>query len=161
LRSWTEDDVPALVEECNDEQVRRWLPTIPVPYTAEDALAFVRGEVQPDEQTFAMTLDGSVVGSIGLTVSGHRGTIGYWVAADSRGHGICTRALCVVSRFALEELQLRRLELLTDPDNAASQRVAEKVGFQREGVLRAHLPHRDGRVRDGVMFSLLPGELRE
>ena len=66
-----------------------------------------------------------------------------------------------MSRFALEELELRRLELLTDPDNVASQRVAEKVGFQREGVLRAHLPHRDGRVRDGVMFSLLPGELRE
>jgi RimJ/RimL family protein N-acetyltransferase len=53
------------------------------------------------------------------------------------------------------------VQLATDPDNVASQRVAEKVGFQREGVLRAHLRHPDGRIRDSVMFSLLPGELRE
>ena len=70
----------------------------------------------------------------------------------------CPAAL---SRHALEELELQRLELVTDPDNVASQRVAEKVGFQREGVLRAHLRHPDGRIRDSVMFSLLPGELRE
>jgi len=36
-----------------------------------------------------------------------------------------------------------------------------KVGFRREGVLRAHLRHPDGRIRDSVMFSLLPGELRD
>jgi RimJ/RimL family protein N-acetyltransferase len=51
------------------------------------------------------------------------------------------------------------MELITDPDNAASQRVAEKAGFTREGVLRSHLLHPDGRRRDSVMFSLLPGEL--
>jgi RimJ/RimL family protein N-acetyltransferase len=56
-------------------------------------------------------------------------------------------------------LQVDRLELLTDPDNAASQRVAEKVGFRREGVLRSHVSHPDGRRRDSVIFSLLPGEL--
>ena len=59
------------------------------------------------------------------------------------------------------KLELQRIDLLTDPDNVASQRVAEKVGFQREGVLRAHLRHPDGRIRDSVMFSLLPGELRD
>jgi RimJ/RimL family protein N-acetyltransferase len=56
---------------------------------------------------------------------------------------------------------VQRVDLITDPDNVASQRVAEKVGFQREGVMRAHLRHPDGRIRDSVMFSLLPGELRE
>jgi RimJ/RimL family protein N-acetyltransferase len=117
--------------------------------------------VQPDERTFAITCAGSVVGAIGLMVNEHRGTIGYWVAAGARRQGICSRALRVLSRFAFADLELRRLELLTDPDNIASQRVAEKVGFQREGTLRAYLAHRDGRFRDGVMFSLLPGELRE
>ena len=76
-----------------------------------------------------------------------------------RGRGICTRALRLLSRHALEELELQRVDLITDPDNVASQRVAEKVGFRREGVLRAHLRHPDGRIRDSVMFSLLPGEL--
>jgi RimJ/RimL family protein N-acetyltransferase len=86
---------------------------------------------------------------------------GCWIARDERGRGICTRALRLLARHGLDELGLQRVDLITDPDNVASQRVAEKVGFQREGVLRAHLRHPDGRVRDSVMFSLLPGELRE
>ncbi len=70
------------------------------------------------------------------------------------------RALRLLCRYGMDELALQRLELITDPENHASQRVAAKVGFQREGVLRSHLPHPDGRRRDSVMFSLLPGELR-
>lgn len=162
LRPWTEEDVPELVVACNDGEITRWIPVIPSPYTERDALAFVRGEVQPDVDHFAMTLAGALVGSIGIGVNSekYRGRIGYWVAATARGQGICTRALRVLARWALEELDLQRLELITDPDNVASQRVAENAGFRREGVLRAHLRHPDGRIRDSVMFSLLPGELR-
>jgi RimJ/RimL family protein N-acetyltransferase len=69
------------------------------------------------------------------------------------------RAVRLIARYAFEELGLGRVELITDPDNRSSQRVAEKVGFTREGVLRSHLLHPDGRRRDSVMFSLLPGEL--
>ena len=70
-----------------------------------------------------------------------------------------SRALQTLCRFAFAQLGLKRLELLADPENVASQRVAEKVGFQREGVLRSRLLHPDGRRRDDVMFSLLPDEL--
>jgi RimJ/RimL family protein N-acetyltransferase len=115
------------------------------------------------EHSFAITVDESVVGAIGMGVNSHgyRGAIGYWIAAPARGRGICTRALRRLSRWGLDDLELKRLELITDPNNVASQRVAEKVGFTREGVLRSHLMHGDGRLRDSVMFSLLPGELRE
>jgi RimJ/RimL family protein N-acetyltransferase len=162
LRPWTEEDVPALVEACNDPEIPRWIPVIPVPYTERDGLAFVRGEVEGSpELSFAITESGSLAGAIGMALNAHRyrGTIGYWVAAWARGHGVCARSLRVLSRWALDELALERLELITDPDNLASQRCAEKVGFRREGVLRAHLRHPDGRVRDSVMFGLLPGEL--
>jgi RimJ/RimL family protein N-acetyltransferase len=98
---------------------------------------------------------------MGLNSHVYRATMGYWIAAPDRGHGVCSRALRLLSRHALDDLEVQRVDLITDPDNIASQRVAEKVGFQREGVLRAHLRHPDGRVRDSVMFSLLPGELRE
>ena len=163
LRPWTEADVAALVIACNDPAISHWIPLIPSPYTEEDALTFVRGDVRPEEQSLAMTLEGTVVGAIGLGVNSmnYRGRIGYWVAAPARGRGVCTRAVRLLSRWALDELDLQRLDLITDPDNLASQRVAEKVGFRREGVLRAHLRHPDGRIRDSVMFSLLPGELRE
>jgi RimJ/RimL family protein N-acetyltransferase len=163
LRPWTEDDVDAMVAGCNDPEVAHWIPTIPHPYTREDALAFIRGEVRDDHDAMAIELAGRVVGGIGIGLNAYdyRGRIGYWIAPAERGHGLCTRALRLLSKHALEVLHLQRLDLITDPDNVASQRVAEKVGFQREGVLRAHLRHPDGRIRDSVIFSLLPGELRE
>jgi RimJ/RimL family protein N-acetyltransferase len=163
LRPWTEDDVDAMVVGCNDPDVARWIPTIPSPYTREDALAFIRGEIRPDHQALAIELDERVVGGIGMGLNSHvyRATMGYWIAASDRGQGVCSRALRLLSRHALDDLEVQRVDLITDPDNIASQRVAEKVGFQREGVLRAHLRHPDGRIRDSVMFSLLPGELRQ
>jgi RimJ/RimL family protein N-acetyltransferase len=169
LRPWADDDVPALVAACNDPEIARWIPVIPSPYTEDDARAFIGGQSRADpeytvpEHSFAMTVDGMLAGAIGMSINSmnYRGRIGYWVAASVRGSGVCTRALRVLSRWALDELELQRLDLITDPENVASQRVAEKVGFQREGVLRAHLRHPDGRIRDSVMFSLLPGELRE
>jgi RimJ/RimL family protein N-acetyltransferase len=164
LRPWTEGDVPALVTACNDPEISRWIPLIPRPYTEADAIAFVRGEVSTaPEHSLAIAVDGELVGAIGLSLNSlnYRGAIGYWIAAPARGKGICTRALRTLSRWGLDDLELQRLELITDPDNVASQRVAEKVGYRREGVLRAHLRHPDGRIRDSVMFSLLPGELRE
>lgn len=161
LRPWTEEDVPALVAGCNDPEIAHWIPTIPHPYTEADALAFIRGEVLPEQQTLAIALAGRVVGGIGssLNAHGYKASIGYWVAASARGQGVCSRALRVLCAWALGELRLQRLELITDPDNLASQRCAEKVGFRREGVMRAHLRHPDGRIRDSVLFSLLPGEL--
>jgi len=161
LRPWTLDDVPAIVAACNDAEIHHWIPAVPSPYTEADARAFVEGEVPGiGTQQFAITQDGRVVGSIGMGVNNARtGHIGYWCAREARGRGITTRALRLLSKHALEDLRLERLELITDPDNHASQRVAEKVGFQREGVLRSHLTHPDGRRRDSVMFSLLPGEL--
>jgi hypothetical protein len=65
LRPWTEDDVDAMVVGCNDPDVARWIPTIPSPYTREDALAFIRGEIRPDHQALAIELDERVVGGIG------------------------------------------------------------------------------------------------
>ena len=139
----------------------RGAPLISHPYTRADAVAFLRGDVALADCRLAIALDGAVVGGIGVKVNSHdyRGRIGYWVAAPSRGRGICTQALGIFAHYALNELGLQRVDLIADPDNLASQRVAEKVGFQREGILRAHLRHPDGRVRDSVMFSLLPGEL--
>jgi RimJ/RimL family protein N-acetyltransferase len=162
LRPFTLDDVPAIVEACNDAEIQYWIPTVPRPYTEDDARAFVRGEIPGiGDHQFAITEGGRLVGSIGLGINerSRNGAIGYWCAPQARGRGLTTRALRLLCRHALEDLSLERLELITDPDNVASQRVAEKVGFRREGVLRSHLLHPDGRRRDSVMFSLLPGEL--
>jgi RimJ/RimL family protein N-acetyltransferase len=83
-----------------------------------------------------------------------RAEIGYWLLPEGRGQGRATRALRLVSGWALGQLGIARLELSTSPDNVASQRVAERSGFQREGVLRSYREISDRR-EDAVFFSLL------
>jgi RimJ/RimL family protein N-acetyltransferase len=159
------EDAPAVEAACQDPEVSHWIPFIPRSYTREDAEGYIRTclESGDDRYPFAIVAleSDDLLGSIDVRLNSerYRGHIGYWVVAHSRGRGVCTRALRLVSRWGLEDERLERLELITDPDNIASQRVAEKVGYRREGVLRSHLRHPDGRVRDSVMFSLLPGEL--
>jgi RimJ/RimL family protein N-acetyltransferase len=160
LRPWRESDAPAVHAACQDPDILHWMPILPRPYTLEDARAFVTDELGLGPHQFAVTKNGLMVGSIGLRVGRFLiGEIGYWCAPAARGDGVIPRAGRLICRYAFEELHLERLQITADPDNRASQRVAEKLGFQREGVLRSHLAHPDGRRRDSLMFSLLPGEL--
>jgi len=164
LRSWHTDDARAVAEACSDPEIPRWIPFVPTPYTEEDAVAYVRGCIDAGESRHPFAVvdadSGMFYGSIDMTINSMRtGQIGYWIARGARGRGVCTEALRELCRYAFDDLGLERLELMTDPDNAGSQRVADKVGFSREGVLRSHLVHHDGQRRDSVLFSLLPGEL--
>ena len=163
LRPWTMDDVDELVRCCNDEQVRRFIPPIPIPYTRDHAVAFVESEderLQSDAMTLAVgdQASGRPRGSIGLRmVAEGVAQTGYWVAPEARGRGVASAALELLSSWALPALDLVRLQLYTDVENPASMRVAERVGFTREGTLRRwYLIH--GQRRDAVMFSLLPGD---
>ena len=164
LRPWRIDDVPAVAAACRDPEIPRWIPFVPKPYTDEDARFYVQDciDAPEDRRPFAITdaESGQVLGSIDMRINRFAtGHIGYWLAAEARGRGLTTAALRALSRWAIEDLGLGRLELITDPDNRASQRVAEKAGFRREGVLRSVLAYGDGKRRDGVMYSLLPQEL--
>ncbi len=157
MGSWTEDDAPAVYAACQDREIQRWIPDIPRPYTLEHARQFVNA---PDG--FAIRENGELIGSISLGVTAHNtASIGYWCVPQARGRGIMTRALRRVCRYALDKLAVHRIELTAARDNLASQRVAEKVGFQREGVMRSKHAHPDGHRIDEVLFSLLPGELIE
>jgi RimJ/RimL family protein N-acetyltransferase len=161
LRAWREDDIPAIHAACQDPEIQRWIPLIPRPYELEHARAFVADELGQGPYQFAIEEDGRLAGSIAVRVDEESasGDVGYWCAPAARGRGVVTRALRRLCRFAFDELGLQRIELIADPDNTASLRVAEKAGFRREAVLRSHMLHPDGRRRDSVLLSLLPGEL--
>ncbi|MGH3072816.1 MAG: GNAT family N-acetyltransferase [Gaiellaceae bacterium] len=167
LRPPTADDVPAVEAACQDPEIPRWIPMIPRPYTAESAREFVdwsRERTEAGDHSFVIVsaAGGELLGAIGMSVNARmrNGHVGYWVAAHARRTGVASGALRLLASWALGEGGFGRLELVTDPDNHASQAVAEKVGFRREGILRSHIEHRDGRRRDSVMFSLLPGEIQ-
>jgi RimJ/RimL family protein N-acetyltransferase len=86
---------------------------------------------------------------------GDRGSIGYWLLEEGRGRGRAASAVRLAATWALSALRLGRLELHTDPENVASQRVAERAGFTREGVLRAYTGRADGTRADAVVYSLI------
>jgi RimJ/RimL family protein N-acetyltransferase len=164
LRPWRLEDAPAVAAACQDAEIARWLAFVPQPYTEEDAHFYIHDclAAGEDRTPFAITdaETDELVGATDMHINRMRtGHVGYWAVADARGRGLTTAALEALSRWAFKELGLGRVELVTDPENIASQRVAEKAGFTREGVLRSILINRDGSRRDGVMFSLLPDDL--
>ncbi len=85
--------------------------------------------------------------------------LGYWIRTSQRGHGFAGRATLLASRFAFERLKLSRVEIVVAAENTPSQKVAEKIGAHREGVLRNRLVHHDA-LQDAVMYSLIPSDFR-
>ena len=99
-----------------------------------------------------------VTGSSVRSASDRSTSIGYWVVPAERRRGVATHAVRLLGHWALRRLSLRRLELYHFVGNDVSGQVAEKVGFQREGVLRAYVVMR-GEPRDCVMYSLLASDI--
>jgi RimJ/RimL family protein N-acetyltransferase len=90
-----------------------------------------------------------------MAVDNIRKEIGYVLARKYWGKGFATEAVRLVTAEVFEEFpEIERLEALVDVDNVGSQRVLEKVGFTREGVMRKFICIK-GSVRDTVMFSFL------
>jgi RimJ/RimL family protein N-acetyltransferase len=82
--------------------------------------------------------------------------VGYWLFEHARGRGLATRAARFLAEYGFS-LGAERIEARVFVGNSASERVLERAGFTREGVIRS-LPRRwDGR-EDMTLFSLLPGE---
>jgi RimJ/RimL family protein N-acetyltransferase len=168
LRPWTLDDVPAIASACDDVEIARWIHQLPSPYRESDAREYVLSTVVAWNDglgAFFAVVDcasGTVVGSIALHVLDRELAnleVGYWTAASARGRGLTTRALMLLSAWALLEAGAERVQLRADVRNTASLRVAEKAGFTREGTLRASgVNARDGRRVDYAVFSLLPEE---
>ena len=161
LRPWAERDLPELVGCFADDEIARWLPPIPQPYTEADAREWfetlVPRLVTGAGAAFAIVdaATGELLGGIGMRSEGEgRFEVGYWVRRERRRRGIASRALRLISAWALGGLGAARLQLHADVENEASQRVAERAGFTREGVLRSWIEHR-GERRDHVLYSLL------
>jgi RimJ/RimL family protein N-acetyltransferase len=157
--------VAGVVEAGRDSVTQEWLP-LPTPYQeahaihwistlAPEAAASGRGLVR------AIDVDGRFAGSIDFKrtdwIAGVT-EIGYMAAPWARSRGFVTEAVNAMSRWALVDLGLERVELRIATGNAASLRVAEKAGFHREGVARSAGYVHGGRV-DLVIFSLVPSDL--
>ncbi|TDO66828.1 RimJ/RimL family protein N-acetyltransferase [Kribbella sp. VKM Ac-2571] len=166
LRAWELDDLP-LVREASSDDYIPLITTVPATYSQSAGEAFVRRQWDRASTgagypfVIVRIEDGRPLGMVGLWLgdqSEGRASLGYWLARSARGHGIAAEALRAVVYWALADLRVPRLQLYVEPWNAASQRTAEQVGFQREGLLRSWQQVGEER-RDMIMYSMLDVDL--
>lgn len=107
---------------------------------------------------FAVTWDRALVGQLTVNTitrgSAQSASIGYWISQTHAGRGITPIAVALVADHLLTKAGLHRVEISIRPENAASLRVVEKLGFEEIGLARRFL-HIDGDWRDHRIFQVL------
>jgi [ribosomal protein S5]-alanine N-acetyltransferase len=110
---------------------------------------------------FAVDYDGVFVGQLNASnvVRGslHSASLGYWVDQRVAGRGIMPTAVALVSDHCFWTVGLHRIEINIRPENVASRRVVEKLGFRDEGLRRGFL-HISGDWRDHISYALIRDE---
>ncbi len=104
---------------------------------------------------FSIFFGKTIVGGCGLHVNYRRkyiAEIGFFVDHDYWGRGIATNAVRQLEWLGFNELELERIEMLMDPRNSASERVAVKCGFQKEGLIR-NVVKIDGNFYDALLYA--------
>jgi RimJ/RimL family protein N-acetyltransferase len=165
LRELRADDAPALYEVHSDPAVMRYwsFPAWTRPEQAVARIDFVRGQRERGEVLAWALADAATDRLVGSVAVFHldrdqaRAEIGYSLRADRHGQGLAQEALRAVLAYLFDELGLARVEADADPRNAPSCRLLERLGFVREGVLRARW-RVAGEVCDSAIYGLLAPE---
>jgi RimJ/RimL family protein N-acetyltransferase len=158
LRPWRLDDLPSLVRHANDWEVAKNLRDVfPHPYTEDAGRGFLeRCMRETADLMFAIEANGEAVGGIGLHPGGDvaraSAELGYWLGRAHWGQGLATAALTALVEYAFAELPYCRLHAHAFADNRSSQRVLEKAGFAKEGVLPLAVL-KAGRLHDMVLYG--------
>ena len=166
LRPFKITDVPAVLGYANNENFVRYLPPVPYPYTEKDAEEFIARRVlenAAESQTWAITLKSfdSPVGGFSLRYKNKEKTLaefGWSIAEEQWGKGFTTEGAQALTNTAFAERpDLHKLFARADPLNVGSWRVMEKIGMQREALLRQHYFY-NGRWSDEVWYGILRSE---
>lgn len=163
LRPFALDDVDDVFAYAQDPEWSRFLRALPRPYLRPDAERFIARQILLDRTqrpAWAVVLDATVIGGIGLRVRGrhHSAELGYSIGRTQWGQGYCTEAArAVVDDAFRANSGLNRIHARADRENEASQRVMVKVGMTREGVLRLSRVER-GEAYDEAWYAILRSE---
>jgi [ribosomal protein S5]-alanine N-acetyltransferase len=158
LRPWAPADKPNLVANANNRSVWRNLADIfPHPYTDEDADHWLRIAGNPGGGIkLAVELAGAAIGGIGARggegIHVRTAHFGYWLGEPFWGRGIATAAGRALLDYLRADERFVRLEAPVFEWNPASMRVLDKLGFERETVLRKSVL-KDGQLIDSVLYS--------
>lgn len=160
LRQLREDDAAALFPVLSDPEVMIWWSSGPHASLAETA-DYVKGNAAEGQgfDCWAITAGDDVALGWVILIDGKPAVkeIGYILHRDHWGNGIAREAVARVIDHGFDDLNLRRIFADTDPENAGSISLIQRLGFQYEGRLRGEWETHIG-VRDSLIFGLLQDE---
>ena len=160
LRPFRLDDVDEVFEYAKDPEWAQYLGGhIPQPYTRRDAEQFVAHAVLASwdaHPVFAVELNGRVSGGVALDMqqTDAIAELGYALAKPHWGKGLMPEAVRAAVNWGFESLGFAKVYALIDLRHTRSQRVMEKLGMTREGVLRSHANVRGNRI-DVATYGLV------
>jgi len=166
LRGLAADDASGIFRIFSDPEVMRYWSTPTLP--DEDAARRMIPRDGTNIETAALIKwgvtrrsDGILIGTctlLDILREHRRATVGYALGRGAWGHGYAVEAVRAVVGFAFGALGLFRVDADVDPRNASSIRLLERLGFQREGLLRARY-HLNGEIQDSAIYGLLATEM--
>lgn len=171
MRPFRRRDLDTLMDAAAESlaDLNKWLPWAHAGYGRRDALVFLRDSVSAwgEGRAFDFTVrylenPGFHVGNVSVWFVSRQsrvGEVGYWIRSSETRRGVATEAAARILEVAFDELDLHRVVLRIAEGNLASERVAEKLGFTREGLLREELQV-NGVWMDHSVWGLLEDEYR-
>lgn len=152
----------------NRAWLRPWEATNPGAPNSFDVRSQLRGLIrQLDDESgmpFVIEVQGVVQGQLNvaniLYGSVSSAVIGYWVSPEVAGRGVAPTSVALVTDYLMNQVGLHRVEIDVRPENTASLRVIEKLGFRYEGIKQRYI-HINGDWRDHYIFALTAEEVPE
>ncbi|HWG09441.1 MAG TPA: GNAT family protein [Solirubrobacteraceae bacterium] len=165
LRALEEDDAQELhaLIERNRSRLARWIHWARG-QTPQDTHAFIgrarRMEQEGSGLSRGVLCCGRLAGVVGITVdrANRSAAIGYWLDEASEGRGVMTAAVAALADDGFDRWRLRRVEIRADVENVASRAVAERLGFELEGIARQAYHVGDERYSDDAVYSMLASD---
>lgn len=162
LRKFQDSDAPGFFLIRSNPELMKYIPR-PLAKTENEALDLIRSfniaYEKGEHVSFAIELKetNEFIGSVGyyrINYDAHRTEVGYLLSDKHHRKGYLTEALRVLIDFAFQEMEFHSLEAVIDPDNIASIKLIEKLGFVKEAHFKENA-YFDGKYLDALVYSLL------
>lgn len=163
IRPYRLEDQDALLEAVREsaEALEPWMPWAHPDYSLDDARFWIQATIEGHSNgsfyDFAVISGGAFAGGCGINhinAQDRVANLGYWIRTSRTRQGIATSAVKQLLRWAFANTNLNRIEIVVAVQNQRSQRVAERVGSQRDAVLPMRTMA-NGHPSDAFMYSVL------
>jgi RimJ/RimL family protein N-acetyltransferase len=159
LRPWEKEDKLSLLKYGNNKKIADNLRNVfPFPFEEKNADSFIEFWTSHEPiRGFAIEYESEPIGAIGLhpkeDVYVKNMELAYWIAEPFWGRGIATRAVNMMVNYGFKTWPIERIYAGAFGSNLASQKVLEKCGFIREGILKNSI-WKNERLDDEVIFAV-------